>query len=124
MSPQFQEVFDLLSGILRETAPEMTVTGEGTPALTLMTTWIEARTRRPAWFAQVAIKKSYVSFHLIPLDGLPALREAIPPGLEKHRQGKSCFNFKTPSPAAFEELRQLIRLAVEMDPDRRSALGA
>jgi hypothetical protein len=89
-----------------------------------MTTWIEARTRRPAWFAQVAIKKSYVSFHLIPLDGLPALREAIPPGLEKHRQGKTCFNFKTPSPEAFEELRQLVRLAVEMDPDRRAALGA
>jgi hypothetical protein len=65
-----------------------------------------------------------VSFHLIPLDALPALREAIPPSLEKHRQGKTCFNFKTPSPAAFEELRQLIRLAVEMDPDRRSALGA
>jgi hypothetical protein len=124
MSPQFQEVFNLLSEILRETAPEMTVTGGGTPALTLMTTWIEARTRRPAWFAQVAIKKSYVSFHLIPLDALPALREAIPPSLEKHRQGKTCFNFKTPSPAAFEELRQLIRLAVEMDPDRRSALGA
>jgi len=124
MSPQFQDVFDHLCSLLRETAPEMAVTAEGPPALTLMTTWVEARTRRPAWFAQVAMKKSYVSFHLIPLDALPALREAIPPGLEKHRQGKTCFNFKTPSPEAFEELRQLVRLAVEMDPDRRAALGA
>jgi hypothetical protein len=124
MSPHFQDVFDQLCSLLRETAPEMVVTGEGTPTLTLMTPWIEARTRRPAWFAQVAIKKSYVSFHLMPLDALAALREAIPPSLEKHRQGKTCFNFKAPSPEAFEALRQLTRLAVEMDPDRRSALGA
>ena len=124
MPSQFQDVFDQLSELLRETAPGMVVTGEGTPTLTLMTTWNEGRTRRPAWFAQVATKKSYVSFHLMPLDALPALREAIPPDLERHRQGKTCFNFRKPSPEAFEALRQLTRLAVEMEPDRRAALGA
>ena len=86
--------------------------------------WIEARTKQPAWFGWIAIKKSYVAYHIMPLYTLPALEAAVPEGLAKRRQGKTCFNVKKADDAVFAQLRALTVLAARMEPDLRAAIGA
>ncbi len=124
MSDEFPAIFAELRGLLMEAAPGMVVTDDTPTNFTLKTPWIEARTKEPAWFGWIAIKKSYVAYHVMPLYALPALNDAVPPSLEKRRQGKTCFNFKKADPALFEDLRTLTRMAVQMEPDLRAAIGA
>ncbi|MDG5487661.1 hypothetical protein NYR55_03350 [Sphingomonas sp. BGYR3] len=106
-----------------EAAPDMVVADDTPTNFTLKTPWIEARTKQPAWFGWIAIKKSYVAYHVMPLYVLAALNDAVPPSLEKRRQGKTCFNFKKADPALFEDLRALTKLAAQMEPDLRTAIG-
>lgn len=44
------------------------------------------------------LKKSAVTYHLMPLYFNPKLESEIPPELLKLKQGKTCFNFKSPDP--------------------------
>jgi hypothetical protein len=60
----------------------------------------------PMMFGAV-MKKGYVSFHLVPLYMMPALKESISPELMKRMQGKACFNFRKPEPDLFKELETL-----------------
>ena len=64
---------------------------------------------RPLWFGGPVIGKGYVSFHLMPVYGYPALLDDVSPALRKHMQGKACFNFKKPEPKLFAELEKLTR---------------
>ena len=107
MSVLFQNIFAELRAIMLEAAPGMTVAEDSPSNLTLKTHWIEARTGQPAWFGWIAIKKSYVAYHIMPLYTLAALEAAVPEGLAKRRQGKTCFNFKTGDEAAFAALSAL-----------------
>lgn len=59
------------------------------------------------FFGAVQIKKSYVSFHLMPVYGCPALREGMSPELKKRMQGKSCFNFTSVDEKLFRELGRI-----------------
>jgi hypothetical protein len=63
------------------------------------------KARRPtipvAW---AEIGKSYVSFHLMPLNGMPRTMSGA---LEARRQGKACFNSSKSEPALFTELEEL-----------------
>jgi hypothetical protein len=69
---------------------------------------------QPMWFGAVKIGKAYVSYHLMPLYMNAPLAKTISPGLKKHMQGKSCFNFKVPPQAeAIEELRRLTAAAAD-----------
>jgi hypothetical protein len=61
------------------------------------------------WFGGAAIKKNYVSFHLIPVYAAPALLKGLSPSLLKRMQGKSCFNFTAIDPAHVEELTALTK---------------
>jgi hypothetical protein len=124
MSDEFPAIFADLRSLMMEAAPGMVVTDDTPTNFTLKTPWIEARTKEPAWFGWIAIKKSYVAYHVMPLYALPALNDAVPPSLEKRRQGKTCFNFKKADPALFEDIRALTRMAVQMEPDLRAAIGA
>jgi len=124
MSEAFREIFDRLRSIMIEAAPAMTVSEDGPTNLTLKTPWIEARTGQPAWFGWIAIKTSYVAYHLIPLYSLPALQAAVPEALAKRRQGKTCFNVKKADEAVFAHLRELTALAARMEPELRAAIGA
>ena len=63
--------------------------------------------RERMWFGSIQIRKNYVSYHLMPVYSHRELREKVSPGLAKRMQGKSCFNFKTPDPALFDELERL-----------------
>ena len=62
---------------------------------------------KPMWFGGVQPMKNYVNYHLMPVYGSPALQARISEALKKRMQGKSCFNFKTPDQALFEELGAL-----------------
>lgn len=101
----------------------MVVTDDSPTNFTLKTSWLEARTNEPAWFGWIAIKKSYVAYHVMPLYALPALNEAVSAALEKRRQGKTCFNFKKTDDALFDELRKLTQTAAAMEPDLKAAIG-
>lgn len=124
MSALFLDIFAELRAIMLEAAPGMTVAEDSPSNLTLKTQWIEARTGQPAWFGWIAIKKSYVAYHIMPLYTLPALEAAVPEGLVKRRQGKTCFNVKKADDAVFAQLRELTALAARMEPDLRAAIGA
>ena len=54
--------------------------------------------------AWAEIGKAYVSYHLMPVYGCPALLDGISANLRKPMLGKSCFNFKVADDALFEEL--------------------
>lgn len=69
----------------------------------------DPKTGKPHWFGAVSLKKNYVAYHLIPLYTDPTLGATLSDALSKRRQGKSCFNFKTPDPALFAELAALTR---------------
>jgi hypothetical protein len=61
------------------------------------------------FFAAAMLKKNYVSFYLMPIYIYPELLDSISPDLQKHMQGKSCFNFKKVDDILFEELADLTR---------------
>lgn len=66
---------------------------------------------KPMWFAAVLLKKSAVTYHLMPLYFNPALQAAVPAELLRRKQGKTCFNFQRPDPALFQQLDRLTRQA-------------
>ena len=70
------------------------------------------RSGRPLFVAAVQIKKSYVSFHLMPVYVNPALRDTLSPALRKRMQGKACFNFVTIEPADARELAALTKKGI------------
>lgn len=123
MSDEFPTIFARLRALMLEAAPGMVVADDSPTNFTLKTSWLEARTNEPAWFGWIAIKKSYVAYHVMPLYALPALNEAVPAVLEKRRQGKTCFNFKKTDDALFDELRKLTQTAAAMEPDLKAAIG-
>ena len=64
-------------------------------------------------FGGVEIKKAYVSAHLMPIYIHPDLLTSVSSDLKKRMQGKSCFNFKKPDAALFDELSELIKMSVD-----------
>ncbi len=58
-------------------------------------------------FGAVRIRTRYVSYHLMPIYGSPALLDGISPLLRRRMQGKSCFNFTKVDDALFTELAEL-----------------
>jgi hypothetical protein len=123
MSIQFGEVFLKLREVMIDAAPGMVVTADTSTTFTLKTSWLEKRTKEPAWFGWIAIKKSYVAYHVMPLYTLPALNELVPASLEKHRQGKTCFNFKKADSDLFEQMSRFTKAAAEMEAELKSAIG-
>jgi len=59
------------------------------------------------WFGAIQIRKTYVSYHLMPVYSHKALAAQVSPALKKRMQGKSCFNFTAADPALFDELERL-----------------
>lgn len=104
-------------------APTMVITEDTPSRLTLKTRWIETRTRQPAWFGWIAIKRSYVAYHIMPLYFLPVLDDAVPARLKKRRQGKTCFNFKRAEPMLFDDIGALTAMAAKMEPVLKAAIG-
>lgn len=74
------------------------------------------------FFGAVKLKKSYVSYHLMPVYVNPGLLDGMSEGLGKRMQGKSCFNFRRIDETLFEELDSLTAAGLE-DYARAGLLG-
>ena len=64
---------------------------------------------KPKFFGAVQTKKSYVSYHLMPVYEDPSLLSGISDTLRKRMQGKSCFNFTVDDTSLFKELDALTK---------------
>ena len=105
---EFPVVFEHLKSILVPYAKKMTVKND-ISGLYYLDAGYSEKWKRDLFFASVQIKKSYVSFYLMPVYMYPDLLKNISPELKKHMQGKSCFNFKKIEKSLFEELSQLTK---------------
>lgn len=103
---EFAEVYRELRKIMQPYAAALVVTRDDDAELALDTR-IEQKNRTRLCFGAVQVKKSYVSFHLMPLYVSPALLDGVSPALRARMQGKSCFNFKRVHPVLFDELAVL-----------------
>lgn len=106
-----KEVFETLRGILQKHAGGMTVK-EDTPVSYSLDAGYSETWKKDVWFGGVRLGKSYVSYHLMAVYVCPDLVAGLSPDLRKRMQGKSCFNFKTLTPAHVKELSRLTRESV------------
>jgi hypothetical protein len=111
-TPDFPTVFDQLKAILKPYEPRLSVTADGSEGYSLDSPKLGPN-KKPMFFGAAAIKKNYVSFHLMPVYVHPELLEGISDGLRKRMQGKSCFNFKALNEDTLAELRQLTERGFE-----------
>src|SRR4051794_30642614 len=110
MAPKsdFQEVFAKLRDILRKYEKRLVLHADA-PGNYYLNTPITRPDGYVIFFGAVAIKKNYVSFHLMPVYGCPDLLEDLSPELRARMQGKACFNFKQPDARLFKELAVLTK---------------
>lgn len=101
-----QVVFNQLKPILEKYADGMTVVTDSDDSYYLDTTHIQ-KNKKPLYFGSTKIRKSYVSFYLMPVYLNPELLDGISDELRKRIQGKSCFNFKDVDETLFTELADL-----------------
>ena len=71
------------------------------------------KNKKPLFFGAVQVKKSYVSYHLMPVYLQPALLDTASDELKARMQGKSCFNFRASEPALLKELAALTKAAFD-----------
>jgi hypothetical protein len=107
--PEFEATFATLKDVLRKQAPKALVVRDVPGDFQIASPTLVDRVGRPLTLAMVQIKKSYVSFHLIPVYALQALARTISPSLQKRMQGKACFNFTSVEPAHVKELATLTK---------------
>jgi hypothetical protein len=108
----FPAVYARLKAMLKPLEPLLVVEADTGNGYSLNTPYAE-KFGKPLFFGAAQIKKNYVSYYLMPVYVFPDLLKDISPGLKKHMQGKSCFNFTRIEPALFEELAALTRKGFE-----------
>ena len=105
----FAETFQTLRSILERNGGRMKVVADTDTEFSLASPTMTDRTGRPLFAAAVQVRKSYVSYHLMPLYMDRALMATVSAALRKRMQGKACFNFKTIDPAEAKELAELTK---------------
>ena len=111
-SEAFPETFRILRGVLEKHRGRMIVVADSPTDYSIASPDMVDRSGRPLFVAAVQIKKSYVSFHLMPVYVDPTLRDTLSPALQKRMQGKACFNFVTIEPADARELSALTKKGI------------
>ncbi len=106
--PELNPVFAELRKIMAPYAAKLAATRDGANEVYLDTTHIQ-KNKKPLFFGAVQVKKSYVSFHLMPVYMKPELLASVSTQLKSRMQGKSCFNFNSREPALFKELAALTK---------------
>jgi len=109
MADDFSTIYDRLRRVMLAAAPGMKVNRDEPGSLELRTPDIDPKTKQLGWFGMIAVKKTYVSYHLMPLYTAPELAAKISPALAKRKQGKTCFNFAQLDEALFKELAVLTK---------------
>jgi hypothetical protein len=105
-------VFEQLKNVLQPYAEKLTLKADTSDTYYLDGPYSE-KWKKQLFFGSAQIKKNYVSCYLMPVYMYPDLLKDISPELEKHMQGKSCFNFKKVEPDLFKELAELTRKSFE-----------
>ena len=108
-SDAFPETFQTLRAMLERHRGRLVVVTDTADNFALASPTMVDRSGRPLFAAAVQIKKSYVSYHLVPVYVQPGLVDSLSPALRKRMQGKSCFNFTTIDAAEAKELAALTR---------------
>lgn len=101
-------VFAELKAILLPYATRLEVAVDSVGELHVNTRHIQ-KNKKPLFFGAVALKKNYVSFHLMPVYVRPQLLDSISLELKARMQGKSCFNFTKVNKPLFNELAALTK---------------
>ena len=108
--PDLALVYADLYKILAPYAADLDIKRDDTTELYVDTRHVQ-NNKKPLFFGAVQVKKTYVSFHLMPVYLKPDLLDSASPELRARMQGKSCFNFSAPDPALFKELAALTKTA-------------
>ena len=106
--PEFTAVFAELHKVLAPYAVKLDTKKDDETELYVDTRHIQ-KNKKPLFFGAVQVKKSYVSFHLMPVYVKPELLATISPELKSRMQGKSCFNFTAIEPSLIKELAALTK---------------
>ena len=104
----FTAVFAELRKILAPYALKLDAKKDDQTELYVDTLHIQ-KNKKPLFFGAVQVKKSYVSFHLMPVYVKPELLASASPDLKSRMQGKSCFNFAAVEPVLIKELAGLTK---------------
>ncbi len=112
MPADFQAIFDRFKGILEGYSDRLQVKADKPGDYTLVGGYVE-RYKREIWFGAVQIKKSYVSYHLVPIYMFTDLLDDLSPLLKPRMQGKGCFNFKSLTDEQIQEIETLTRRGFE-----------
>jgi len=105
---ELERVFAELRSVMAPYAAKLDAKKDDATELYVDTRHIQ-KNKKPLFFGAVQIKKSYVSFHLMPVYVKPELLAGISPGLQSRMQGKSCFNFAELDKPLFKELAALTK---------------
>lgn len=108
----FDTIFEQLKTIYTPYAERLVLTADDAGNYSLNTLY-SAQYKKEVFFGAVQIKKTYVSFHLMPVYIYPDLLAGLSDELKKRMQGKSCFNFKSSDQRLFSELAELTAASVE-----------
>jgi hypothetical protein len=110
--PGFAETFASLRAMLQRHGKTLLTTVDTANDFQLASPEYTDRTGRPLFVAAVQIKKSYVSYHLLPVYANPVLLASVSPALKKRMQGKACFNFTSVDATQLKELSALTKTSI------------
>ena len=99
--------------MLRQQGAKLVVTSDTPTDFLVASAKKTDRAGRPLFLAGVQIRKNYVSYHLMPVYGIPSLLDGLSPALRKRMQGKGCFNFTSVDEPLLAELEELVVRAFE-----------
>src|SRR5947199_5244510 len=85
---------------------------EAVPGPATLTAWGGKQRRKRIPIAWVERGKSYVSYHLMGLDGNHALAASLSPALRARMHGKTCVNFQRADAEIIVELREVTAASV------------
>ncbi|MDN3575253.1 hypothetical protein QWZ03_00500 [Chitinimonas viridis] len=103
----FPTVYTALRGLLAPYADQLVVKHDDEGHYYLDTRHTRPN-GEPLFFAATQVKRTYVSFYLMPVYVFPELLDTLSADLRKRMQGKSCFNFKQLESNLLEELAGLV----------------
>jgi len=106
--PDLDVVFMELKSIMAPYAKSLDAKKDDTSELYVDTRHIQ-KNKKPLFFGAVQVKKTFVSFHLMPVYLKPDLLAGISPELKARMQGKSCFNFAAVDKPLFKQLAALTK---------------
>ena len=112
MAADFDHTFAALRTMLQKHGRKLVVTADTPTDFILASAQKKDRAGRPLFVAGVQVRKTYVSYHLMPVYAMPALRKTLSPGLKKRMQGKACFNFTNIDAGQLTELSSLTRTGI------------